>query len=66
MTAISKIKKALENIMDIQDANACRVYKGMGWNGYGWYYEPFGRNAEYLGGSLNDALEILNSDADTL
>lgn len=41
-----------------------RVWKGHGFSGYGYYVEPFGQVAEYLGKSVEAAVETLGQMED--
>lgn len=62
MKSSDKIKKALSTIMPEGDANACEVWKGWGWgqDSFCWWYKPFGRAAQALGGTVDEALDTIN------
>ena len=67
MRARDKIQKALAQIMRPDEARACAV-----WKGYdaaigcpGWHYAPFGCTAQYLGSSVDEALETIEAIADS-
>lgn len=66
MKAKDKIRNALETIMTKGEANACRVYKGFDYNGVqqasGWFYS-FGKNPQYLGKNLQEALDEIEACA---
>lgn len=62
MAAREKILKALEQIMRPDEARACRIWKGYD---TGWHYAPFGCTAQYLGSSVDEALETIEAIADS-
>lgn len=65
MNAKEQIKTALSEIMPVSVANACHVFKGydVGTGRTGWHYIPFGSVAQYLGKSLDEALEVIEDKA---
>jgi len=67
MNAKQKIQEALKSIMDDGEARACQIFKGYeaSTGRSGWHYIPFGGTARYLGHSLNEALDIIEADADS-
>jgi len=67
MTAREKIRKALEQIMRSDEANACAIWKGydIATGCSGWHIVPFGSTAQYLGSSLSKALETIAAIADS-
>ena len=74
MKAEDKIRKALEQIMRPDEANACAIWKSYsaahlstGWQhlGNGWHYAAFGSTAQYLGASVGEALETIEALADS-
>ncbi len=64
MNGVAKIRKALLKIMPDGDANACRIYKGYGAEGEGWYVERFGEHGRNYGSSVAEALEEIQQIAD--
>jgi hypothetical protein len=64
MNGVAKIRKALKSIMSEGEANACRIYKGYGAQGEGWYVEPFGSHGQNYGTPVTEALETIRQRAD--
>jgi hypothetical protein len=63
MSAASKIRKALKNIMSEGEANACRVEKGFLYDGSqqrnGWHFTRFNSTPTFLGSNESEALETI-------
>ena len=63
MNARNRIQQALRDIMEVEQANACQVYKGWDYDGvrveYGWWYCPFNATPVYLGRNVDEALNHL-------
>jgi hypothetical protein len=59
MSAASKIRKALKNIMSEGEANACRVEKGFLYDGSqqrnGWHFTRFNSTPTFLGSNESEA-----------
>lgn len=64
MNGVAKIRKALGKIMNEGEANACRIYKGYGARGEGWYVERFGEYGQNFGKTIAEALENIQQHAD--
>ncbi|RLC78197.1 MAG: hypothetical protein DRI81_07185 [Chloroflexi bacterium] len=50
-------------IREVYQVEPYKVFKGLEHSGYGWYYQPFGENAIYLGKNKNDAIAELGNIA---
>ena len=68
MSAISKIRKALNGIMSEGEANACRIDNGYQYDGSqqrkGWHFTRFGGTPTFLGRNANEALETIEQIKD--
>lgn len=45
------------------EANAARIYKGHGAQGYGWYVQPFGERATWWGTNVAEVTASMDDDA---
>ena len=63
MSAISRIRKALNGIMTEGEANACRINKGYEYDGSqqrkGWHVTKFNSTPTFLGRNVSEALETI-------
>lgn len=57
MNAKEKIRKLIADRRGVGYANACNIWKGFSPQGYGWHYQPFGKNTEFLGKNFNEVKE---------
>jgi hypothetical protein len=63
MNAAQKIRQSLYEVMDEGKANACRIYKGQGFEGHGWYVERFGSTPTFYGSSVAEAISTVEDIA---
>ena len=64
MTVKENIRKMIAKQYNEADANACEIWKGWGEMGqapYGWWVQPFGRTAYFVGSLLAEAQEFFGA-----